>query len=236
MRAWQRRGTPMEQRFKFMSGIITHRPEVQPGTKFVYSNQGYAIAGAMLERVSGTPWEEMMRKMLFEPLGMETAGFGAPGTREARDQPWGHSGSSRNPEPVPPGPDADNPPAIGPAGIVHCSIADLARYAAFHAAEGKISPPSLQPSTFAKLHTRVPNEDYAMGWVVQQRQWAGGDVLMHTGSNTMWYCVIWVAPARNSAFVAATNIATDLADDGCDAAVKAMVDRVLGGRNISEGE
>src|SRR3954471_1441132 len=236
MRAWQRRGTPTEQRLKFMAGIITHRPETQPGTKFVYSNQGYAIAGAMLERATGQPWEEMMKKMLFEPLGMHSAGFGAPGADGAGDQPWGHSGTSKKPEPVPPGPDADNPPAIGPAGTVHCSIADLARYAAFHAGEGKISPPVLSKESFAKLHMRVPKEDYSLGWVVQKRKWAGGDALMHTGSNTMWYCAIWVAPARNAAFVAATNTASDLADDGCDAAIKAMVDRIVGDRDVNDGE
>ncbi len=236
MRAWQRHGTPTEQRLKFMAGLITHRPETTPGTKFVYSNQGYAIAGAMLERRSGQAWEQMMRSMLFEPLGMKTAGFGAPGAEDGTDQPWGHTGSVRKPEPIPPSAEADNPPAIGPAGTIHCSIGDLARYCAFHAAEGKISPPTLSAESFAKLHTRVPNEDYSMGWVVQTRHWAGGDVLMHTGSNTMWYCAIWVAPLRNTAFVAATNTATELADDGCDAAIKVMVDRVLGGRDLSEGE
>jgi hypothetical protein len=50
---------------------------------------------------------------------------------------------------------------------------------------------------------------------------------MHTGSNTMWYCAMWVAPSRNAAFVAATNIAIDTADDGCDAAVKELVQRTF---------
>jgi CubicO group peptidase (beta-lactamase class C family) len=227
MRAWQQRGTPMEQRLKFLGGLITRRPEVTPGTKFVYSNQGYAIAGAMLERCTGVPWEEMMRTMLFEPLGMTTAGFGAPGSEDDMDQPWGHSGTARKPEPVPPGPEADNPPAIGPAGTVHCSIGDLARYCAFHAAEGRSGPPLLSPESFKKLHTRVDHEDYALGWVVQKRHWSKGDVLMHTGSNTMWYCAMWVAPARNAAFVAATNIAIETADDGCDEAVKEMVQRAF---------
>ena len=156
MRAWQRQGTPTEQRLKFLGGLITRRPEATPGTKFIYSNQGYAIAGAMLERRTGMSWEELMRTMLFEPLAMHSAGFGAPGTEDDMDQPWGHTGSARRPEPVPPGPEADNPPAIGPAGTVHCSIADLARYCAFHASEGRDGSMLLQPESFKKLHTRVP--------------------------------------------------------------------------------
>jgi CubicO group peptidase (beta-lactamase class C family) len=212
-----------------VGGLVTRPTEVPPGTKFVYSNQGYAIAGAMLERCAGQAWEEMMQTMLFQPLGMQHAGFGAPGSENDMDQPWGHSGTGRKPEPVPPGPDADNPPAIGPAGTVHCSIGDLAKYCAFHAAEGHAGPTLLTPESFKKLHTRcAPGIDYALGWVVQERQWGGGDVLMHTGSNTMWYASMWVAPAQNSAFVAATNIASDEADDGCDDAIKWLVERIYG--------
>lgn len=227
MRAWQQRGTPMEQRLKFIGGLITRRPEVPPGTKFVYSNQGYAIAGAMMERRSGLAWEEMMRTMLFEPLAMHSAGFGAPGSEDDLDQPWGHTGTARRPEPVPPGPEADNPPAIGPAGTVHCSIGDLLRYCAFHAAEGRSGPALLKAESFKKLHTRVDHEDYSLGWVVQKRHWGGDNVLMHTGSNTMWYCAMWVAPDRNAAFVAASNCDFDAADDGCDEAVKVMVERAF---------
>jgi CubicO group peptidase (beta-lactamase class C family) len=195
----------------------------------LYSNQGYAIAGAMLERVGGQSWEEMMQTMLFQPLGMQRAGFGAPGTEKDMDEPWGHTGTGRKPEPVPPGPSADNPPAIGPAGTVHCSIGDLAKYCAFHAAQGQYGPTLLGPESFRKLHTRcAPKVDYALGWVVQERNWGGGDVLMHTGSNTMWYATMWVAPTQHSAFVAATNIAHDQADDACDEAVKSLVERLYG--------
>jgi D-alanyl-D-alanine carboxypeptidase len=228
MRAWQQRGTPSEQRLKFVGGLLTRRAEMPPGTKFVYSNQGYAIAGVMLERCGGQPWEEMMQALLFQPLGMHSAGFGAPGSENDMDQPWGHTGTGRQPEPVPPSPEADNPPAIGPAGTVHSSIGDLAKYCAFHAGEGRSGPTLIGPESFKKLHSRAANEDYALGWVVQRRAWGGGDVLMHTGSNTMWYCAAWVAPARNSAFAAATNIASESADDACDEAIKAMVERAFG--------
>jgi hypothetical protein len=143
----------------------------------------------------------------------------------------------RVPEPVPPGPTSDNPPAIAPAATVHCSIADFARYCAFHAAEGKAGPPLLSPDGMKKLHTAIPKGGWcSLGWIVAQRNWGGGDVLMHTGSNSMWYCAMWVSPGKNSAFVAATNIASDHSDDGCDAAIKMMVDLVLGGRVDADGE
>jgi len=228
LRAWAQHGTPTEQRKEFIQKIISLPPAEPRGHKFIYSNQGYAIAGAMLERRTGRTWEELMRSMLFIPLGMTTAGFGSPGTDDELDQPWGHAGNVRRLEPVPPGPASDNPPAIGPAGTIHCSIGDLAKYAAFHASMGASAPGLLSRVGFEELHARAPGEQYGCGWCVEPRQWGSGDVFYHTGSNTMWYCAMWVAPEQNCAFVAATNCASDLADDGCDQAIKALLNRVLG--------
>ena len=48
------------------------------------------MAGALLERATKKPWEELMRTELFGPLGMEGAGFGQAGRRRgAPQQPWG---------------------------------------------------------------------------------------------------------------------------------------------------
>src|SRR5207249_7616700 len=71
-KAWQATGTPGEQRLAFAKGILERKPEAKPGTKHIYSNQGYAIAGVMLEKAAGKSWEDLMRTMLFEPLGMTT--------------------------------------------------------------------------------------------------------------------------------------------------------------------
>ena len=219
---------------RIVEKIVSQPPEQPRGSKFVYSNQGYAIAGAMLERRTGRAWEELMQSLLFGPLQMRTAGFGAPGSPDRVDQPWGHAGNYLNPEPIPPGPSADNPPAIGPAGTVHCSIGDLARYAAFHASMGATCPGLLSQVGFEELHTRAPREQYSCGWCVEPRAWGDGDVIYHTGSNTMWYCAMWVAPNADAAFVAATNCDSDFADDGCDQAIKAMLRRVLGTTNADE--
>src|SRR5690606_16144609 len=110
-------------------------------------------------------WEELMRGMLFEPLGMNSAGFGAPATLDSVDQPWGHTSKPfAGLDPVPPGPRADNPLAISPAGAVHCSLADLAAYAAFHIAGEQGGSELLNANSFKKLHTPA-GDDYALGWV-----------------------------------------------------------------------
>ncbi len=219
-------GTPGEQLLEFIQGILARKPEAMPGTKYVYSNQGYAIAGVMLERASGQAWEGFMQTRLFEPLKMRSAGFGAPATPGEVDQPWGHLKKRfGGVEPVPPGPRADNPPAIGPAGTVHCSLSDLAKYAVFHLAGERGEGNLLQAASFEKLHTPVGGDHYALGWVVLEREWAGGRALMHNGSNTMFYIVVWMAPERNRAVIVATNFGGNRAFAGCDEAAGKLIRR-----------
>ena len=67
-----------------------------------------------------------------------------------------------------------------------------------------------------------------MGWLIDDRDWAGGNVLWHAGSNAMFYAVMWVAPEREATFVAATNAAYSEASDGCNDAIIALIRRVLG--------
>lgn len=215
-KAWEAGGPPEEQRLQFVKGLLARKPEAMPGARYIYSNQGYAIAGVMLEKATGKSWEELMRTLLFEPIGMKSAGFGAPASPGNVDQPWGHTRSVFGIRPVPPGPGADNPPAIGPAGTVHCSLPDLARYILVHLSGERGTPELLSAESFKKLHTAVGEGDYALGWVVLQREWAGGRALMSNGSNTMFYIVIWMAPARNCAVITATNIGGDEAFAGCD--------------------
>ena len=85
----------------------------------------------------------------------------------------------------------------------------------------------MKPETLANLHTPPGGSDYACGWVVLKRGWAGGKVLMHNGSNTMWYVVMWLAPEKNFAVIAATNIAGPDAEQGCDEAASAMIHQWL---------
>jgi CubicO group peptidase (beta-lactamase class C family) len=214
--AWKEHGTHAQQRYEFIQAVLREAPEVPPGTKMIYSNQGYAIVGAMLEKITQTPWETLITQRLFEPLHMDSAGFGAPGTIGEVNEPWGHVIKSGNIQPV----QFDNPPAIGPAATVHCSLDDLARYTIFQMTG---QPPLLKPETLTRLHTPPPDGNYACGWVCVKRGWAGGMALNHAGSNTSWYVVMWLAPAKNFSVVVGTNIAGPDAEQGCDEAASAMI-------------
>jgi CubicO group peptidase (beta-lactamase class C family) len=217
------RGTPPQQRISYLQEALREPLEATPGRKYIYSNTGYALLGAMIEKIGGDSWEALMRQRIFEPLGLKSAGFGPPSFPGKIDQPWGHIWEDERPKAVPP---QDNPVAIAPAGAVHCSIIDLARYAAFHlsAIEGRI--PQIDQSLRELLYIPVKGT-YAGGWVVVTRDWAGGKALTHIGSNTMFHAVIWLAPVRRLAFVVCMNVGDreneELSQTAGDAIISALV-------------
>ena len=219
----------MEQRETLMLAAFQRLPAYRPREGFQYANDGFVIAGHLAERATKKPWETLMRELLFEPLGMTSAGFGPPGTPETCDQPRGHTPDG---QPLEPGPAADNPAAIGPAGTVHASLADWAKYVALHLrgekGDVKVGEITLTRDAFRRLHAPYPGpgQKYACGWVVESRPWAGGDgtALWHNGSNTMWYCVTWLGPANGVAALVTTNQASPAAAPTCDKAAALLLE------------
>jgi CubicO group peptidase (beta-lactamase class C family) len=49
--------------------------EFEPGTKFSYNNSGYFLLGAIIEKVTGKPYEQVLKENIFEPLGMKNSGY-----------------------------------------------------------------------------------------------------------------------------------------------------------------
>jgi CubicO group peptidase (beta-lactamase class C family) len=213
--------TATEQRQSALLDLMTKSPLTRPGTVHAYSNAGYVIAGLMAEQLTRQSWEELMQERLFAPLTMMTAGFGPPGGpgRGRIDQPWGHVEQGGKVQSV----RQDNAPSMGPAGTVHCSVPDWAKFAALHlrGAQGKAR--LLKASTFKVLHTPPPGQEYAGGWIVVERPWAGGTALNHNGSNLSWYVSIWIAPARDFATLVATNIGGDTGSSACEEATQALI-------------
>ncbi len=56
---------------KFASGDL----EFEPGTKFVYNNSAYFLLGAIIEKVTGKPYAQVMQENIFEPAGMKNSGY-----------------------------------------------------------------------------------------------------------------------------------------------------------------
>ncbi|HYE30316.1 MAG TPA: serine hydrolase domain-containing protein [Methylomirabilota bacterium] len=224
---WNHGGTPREQRALLVRRVTAAAPIRTPGTGYTYSNAGYAIAGAMMEKIEGVPWEELITRKLLARVGMESAGFGVPATPRYINHPWGHAFQNGSPSPIEPGRSADNPPAIGPGGTVHCTLVDMAEYAAFHLQGARGEGKLLKGETYEKLYADVAGQGYALGWGVTDRPWAGGKALNHTGSNTQWYTNVWIAQGKNVAFVIVTNIGGDPAFQCTDAVAAKLIELYL---------
>lgn len=217
-------GSPREQRAAYVAMILSEPPVEEPGSRFLYSNRSYAVAGAMSEKVANDSWEDLMQKRLFDPLGMSTCGFGAMGSSDQKkiDQPWQHTLVLTMHRAIAPGPRADNAPVIGPAGTVHCSVIDWGKFITAHLRGEQGQPGILKPETFQRLHT-PPFSDYGFGWMVVDRPWAGGRALTHAGSNTQNFAIVWMAPAKDFAVLVMTNQAGGETFNACDAAASALI-------------
>ena len=216
--------TTTDQRRAAMVSLLGKAPLTRPGTVYAYSNAGYVLAGLMAEEVSGHSWDELMQQRLFDPLKMASAGFGPPGKADSGrvDQPWGHHENHGLVEPT----RQDNAPCMGPAGTVHCSVPDWGKFASLHlrGAQGKAR--LLNPATFRALHTPPPGSEYAGGWIIVDRSWAGGSALNHNGSNLVWYCSIWIAPVRDFATLVATNEGGAAGEAACEEATQELIKHV----------
>ena len=188
----------IERRYAILRDALME-PPAGPMGEFLYSNLGYMVAGAMAEELTGQSWEALMEDHLFAPLGIAAAGFGPPGTLDAVDQPWGHYPDQMGQwTPV----QADNPEALGPAGTVHIPIEDWAKFVALWFSDH--APAILDRAVLDELLI-TDSELYAAGWFVVQREWAEGIALTHQGDSTYWNSVLWLAPDRGIAYLAAAN-------------------------------
>jgi CubicO group peptidase (beta-lactamase class C family) len=221
-----------EMRYWLVKQLSVLPLATRPGTTFAYSNMGYTLAGAMIERVAKASWEELIVQRIFLPLDLKTAGFGPQASVGRIDAPLGHQilpdGTLK---PMLAGPNGDNPAIIGPAGTVHLSILDFAVWGAWNAGEGRRGPALVRAETLKKLHSPVievfvanpapgtpPAGAYCMGWGVASLPFASEPFLTHTGSNTMNLAMVMLQPARDFGMVLATNVAGKKADEGLKAA------------------
>ncbi len=219
-----------ELRYWLVRTWSTHSLDFEPGAKFAYSNMGYIFAGAMIERKTGRTWDELITAKIFRPLQMRTAGLGPQSSLGKVDAPLGHEILPGKIKAMLAGPNGDNPPIIGPAGIAHMSVLDFARWAGWNAGEGKRGPRLVSRKTMKKLHTPVvsmpmpkdrrpgtPAEGkYALGWGEVRPDWAPYPLAMHSGSNTTNLAKIWIDPKRDFAMVLMTNIGETKADQALE--------------------
>jgi CubicO group peptidase (beta-lactamase class C family) len=213
-------GSIIEQRLK-VAHMALLSPEFQPGT-FHYSNYDYVVIAAILEKIGGKSWEDVMDERIFRPLRMTQAGFGGAGTVGQVDQPWPHFESGQ-PAPIN-GPTMDLPAIWWPAGGVHCTMDDWSRFLIDQLRGGSGMKALLPRDIYQAMQTAAPHSESGYGWGVTFNQpWAGGKVLEHEGSNGMNYCLCLLAPAEKFGVLVCINQGGDKMHQPCNDAASAMI-------------
>lgn len=192
------------QRLSVTAWAVSVPPASAYGT-YSYTNTGYMIAAAMLERAMGETFESAMASRVFAPLGITNAGYGAQDAGGA-PQPLGHQwvgGQWVAREGL------DNPPVFASAGGAHMSIGSWARFIQevlrVEAGNPRIVAAQAGRATTSAVVPIGGSDSYGMGWVITSRSWAGGKTLTHNGTNTANSSVTWLAPNRGFAVLAVTN-------------------------------
>lgn len=171
--------------------------------QFRYSNLGYVVVGAAIDRLAGS-YEQALHDLVLDPLGIGSAGFGPP------PDIWGHQprlqlgpiGIGRG-RPAPPAqPVSDNPAVYTPAGRLHLSLPDWATIVRrlFLDADDRL----LTAESIDRLLHVPDGNAMAMGWAASPKQMPRASAAMQ-GSNTFWAATGLLDTDRRQAVLLVTN-------------------------------
>ncbi|MGD9009228.1 MAG: serine hydrolase domain-containing protein [Desulfobacteraceae bacterium] len=208
---------PTLMRFKYLKETVKQELVDEPDNSVFYSNSGYIMAGAMLEKIAGKSYELLMIKEILNPLGLHTAGFGPPLNLSSTYQPSGHRAAGWSPTPV----SRDFPAYMAPTAAIHISIVDWAKFVLFHLKPEINGKVILSNDVLQKLHTPpndagwrddaeengygVPSLNYALGWYTLDIGDKKG-LLWHPGGNTGFIAQVIMDPGHNNAIMVVTNV------------------------------
>ena len=199
--AWADTAPLVDQRRRAALGVLRH-PPTGPG-RFVYSNLGFILAGAAIDRITATSYEQAVRDLILGPLQVTSAGFGPPpaicGHRPPRLQLAGLSLGRVAPAP-PDEPTSDNPPFFNSAGRLHLS---LAHWAALQRRLWLDAPdPLLSADSVGHLLQLPADDGMAMGWAPARLDGASYGM---QGSNTLWAATALLDQRRRRAALVVAN-------------------------------
>lgn len=154
-----------------------------PGTVPGYSNYGVALAGYIVQRVSGEPFETYVDRHIFQPLGMTRSTMAQP--LPARFEPFIAKGYRQASDPAP---SPFELVVTAPAGSGSATAADMARFMLAHLQQGRLDGAEiLNPSTTALMHS--PSAKARPGFNVMAhgffREYRNGRVLLGHGGDTI---------------------------------------------------
>ena len=195
----------------------------KPGSVPAYSNYGTAVAGYVVERVSGEPFERYVEDHIFRPLGMAHSTFQQPlPERLGATMSQGYRMASAPAS-------AFELVATSPAGSVSSTAADMARFMLAHLQQGRLEDNQvLMPDTARLMHTPsesgLPGFDtMAHGFFYQMRN--DRVLLGHGGDTIIFHADLELLPLEGVGLFVGFN--SRGREDAVYALRKALVDQFL---------
>ncbi len=218
--------------------VIKRISLVKPNTSFrstyEYNNIMYSVAGTAVGNADGSSWEEVVRKRIFEPLGMTGANFSTHDVLKSSDYASPHEKGEDGITQVVPWRNLDN---CAPGGSINAGVRDLSKWLRFQINEGVfegkklISPEKL-------LETRTPQivvpadpngvspitlSTYGLGWAVYS--YRGHTVCSHGGALDGFRSHIALIPYLKVGIAVLTNLAPSML---CESVRNSVLDMALG--------
>jgi CubicO group peptidase (beta-lactamase class C family) len=174
--------------------LKTHIPGriYPPGTVPAYSNYGAALAGYIVERVSGRPFDEYIEENIFKPLGMTHSTFRQPlPPALAPNMSNGYQLASDGPKPF-------EMVVAFPAGSLSSTATDMARFMMAHLQDGQLgSARILRPETAQLMHSRLFALDpaaNAMAYGFYEESRNGHRIIGHAGDTQYFHSDLHLIP------------------------------------------
>lgn len=149
------------------------------GERFMYCNSGYNLVGAVVEAVSGTPFDEFVSREILEPLGMDRSTFD-PESLDGEDAMTPYALRDGDPEPTP----FPHRPVSYPAGGLIAPVTELTRYLRAMANGGSFDGVDLvSAESLERAHTGYmtrADSEYGYGW--GRSELLGRTLIGHGGS------------------------------------------------------
>lgn len=174
--------------------------EFEPGSKFAYSNSNYEVLGAVIEKVSGKTYGEMLEERIFGPVGMKSTGLDADELilpKRAQGYVPGPHGLAHAV--------SESMTVPWAAGSVYSTTGDLLLWE--HALFGH----KVLNDASLKLMTTPGKGGYGFGLFMHQEE--GVTVVDHGGGIEGFNTSLAYVPERGIAVIVLANVNGDAADD-----------------------
>ena len=200
-------------REEFVRRLAFLEPTADLREKFQYNNLMFLTAGYLVETLTEKKWEDSIRQLVLEPLGMGRSNFSVLDSQKDADFAFPYSEKNGVLERIP-FRDITN---IGPAGAINSTVNDMSRWMRVHLNSGKLEgKPMIQPQTLEDMHlSHMPTgqtptiaelspASYGMGWFVDT--YRGHGRVHHGGAIDGFTAMISMFPGDGIGFVVLSNL------------------------------